>query len=446
MALSFTVKLPDGNEYGPVDLATLRSWHDEGRIGPDTWVWPEGSPEWFTLIDVLAGAGQAEAGSEAPLKFKEDPPVRGSSVARPSRSAAEDAAGSPAPRPGAVRPAPTSSGLDRRTLVLGGGLLAAVVLGFALGLWLWLPRMEKQRAGERIQADAVPERRLHDGDLGLVVAMPEGWVLLKPETTVIVAPQVRAKMAHPALGAFATLTVEPIPPGVLDLDVFLDRVLDGRRALVRDYRELARADAALGGRPARRRSASWVEDRTRQKSELWATRDAWSYVALAAWGPESGGPELTAALEGLARAVEVGGVLQAKVRAAADALAPEQPELSRASIELILCDRLGNGGSPAEVGATAVRAVSQGLGALTKEETWELQHVYGQVYDPMPEADRQRLAAWQREARAGRAVAAEEGEALRVLLRDALLALPEEARTRLQTLNEKAIAASYALR
>ena len=64
MATSYTVKLPDGNEYGPVDLGTLRSWHEEGRIAPDTWVWPDGSPEWLTLMDVLAGAAEPTPGPE----------------------------------------------------------------------------------------------------------------------------------------------------------------------------------------------------------------------------------------------------------------------------------------------------------------------------------------------------------------------------------------------
>jgi hypothetical protein len=40
----------------------------------------------------------------------------------------------------------------------------------------------------------------------------------------------------------------------------------------------------------------------------------------------------------------------------------------------------------------------------------------------------------------------EEAQALRVLLRDALSALPEEVRLRLQALNEKAIGAAYAVR
>ena len=443
MALSYTVKLPDGNEYGPVDLATLRSWHDEGRISPDTWVWPEGSPEWFTLIDVLAGAGQGDIDAEAPLKFKEEPKERGAS----SRSTASTSDASASLRPSAGRAARKgTSGSSRTTVYVGLGLVAALVVGFGLGLWLWLPRFEKQRAGERIQADAMADGRVTDPALGLTLVVPEGWVLLKPETTLIVAPQVRAKFAHPVLGAFGALTLESMPPGVVALDVFLDRVIEGRRALVRDYRDLARADVTLGGRPARRLSASWVEDRARQRVEIVATQDAWSYVALAAWGPETAGPALTTAQDALVRALRLAGVLQARVAQAAELLVPEQPELSRASIELILRDRLGHGGTPQEVGEAAVRAVSQGLGALTKEETWELQHIYAQVYDPMTEPDRQRLAAWQREVRADRKAAPEETEALRVLLRDGLLALPEELRTRLQAINEKAITATYALR
>ena len=84
--------------------------------------------------------------------------------------------------------------------------------------------------------------------------------------------------------------------------------------------------------------------------------------------------------------------------------------------------------------------------AVSPDEARELQGIYAQVYDPMPEADRQRLADWQRAVRASRPVAPEEAQALRLLLRDAVTALPEESRLRLQTLNEKAIAAAYALR
>jgi hypothetical protein len=429
MAASYTVKLPDGNEYGPVDLPTLRSWHEEGRIGPDTWVWPEGSPEWLTLMDVLAGATQ-DAGEDRPLRFKEEPrPAR----ARPT---------SPRPSP---RPAPRP---ERRSLGLLLGVAAALLaVGAAVGFVLLAPRLEKERAGERTRADALPDRRFADESVGLALDLPEGWLLLKPDSTLFLAPEARARLAQPDTGAYAAVVVESLPPGVLGLDSFIDRVVEARRPLVSDYREVGRAEATVsGGRHARRLQASWIEGGVEQRVTLVAAQDAWAYVALGAWGPAKTGAQGQEALDALAKGLQLSGALGARVAQTAEALQVELPELSRASLELILRDCLGRGRPPEEAAEAAVRAVSQGLPALHAEEAQELQQIYALVYDPMAEADRQRLAAWQREVRAGRPVVPDEAQALRLMLRDALLAVPEESRLRLQGLNEKAIAAAYALR
>lgn len=429
MPVSYTVKMPDGNEYGPVDLATLRSWHDEGRVGPDTWVWPEGSPEWLTLIDVLAGAGQDPAGEATPLRLKEEP-----------RDARAKAASTPRPRPRSARP-------KRRPLGLILGVAAALVaIGGAVGFVLLAPGLERKRTGERTLADALPERRFADESLGLSLELPPGWVLLKPESTLFLAPQSRARMAHPETGAFAELLVESLPPGVTDLDAFVDRAVDTRRALVAGHREIGRVTQTVSGRPARRLQAAWTEGGAEQAAAILATQDAWAYFALAAWVPAKGEPAAQAAVDALIGALQVTGALGTRVKAAADALQGELPELSRASLELILRDRLGNGAAAEEAGDAAIRAASQGVPAVTPDEARELQGIYAQVYDPMPEADRQRLADWQRAVRASRPVAPEEAQALRVLLRDAVAALPEESRARLQALNERAIAAAYALR
>ena len=260
------------------------------------------------------------------------------------------------------------------------------------------------------------------------------------------APEARARLAQPSVGALGALWIEALPPGVTTLDAFIDKVVDLRRALVSDYREMGRVEASVGGRPARRLQASWIEDGKEQRVTILATRDAWAYVALMAWGP-SRVQTVQQDLEALGRGFQVSGILEAKVKAAADAIQAEVPELSRASLELILRDRLGSGGTAEEAADASVRAVSQGLPALTREEASELQQIYARVYDPMPEADRQRLAAWLRELRAGRKAAApDEAVALRQMLKDALVAQPEEARQRLQALNEKAIGAAYALR
>ena len=462
MTASYTVKLPDGNEYGPVDLATLRSWHDEGRIGPDTWVWPEGSPEWLTLMDVLAGAGQGdESEVTVPLKLKpSDTNPRG---LRPAAQAATSQAAGAHPGPHATSqaaashatarralvtrsspPHPVAAGGSRRVVLALGALGALLAVALAALFW-WLPRWQKQEAGQRIQGDASAEGRYRDDAAGLALSAPEGWVLLRPDSTVLVAPQARAKLAQSSLGGFAVLTVEAVPPGVMTLDAFIDRVVDGRRALITDYKDLGRAEAKLGALPARRLTASWVEERTEQRVTMLAAQDAWNYVAITAWGPAAAA-RLAPEIDALARGVSLSGALGARVKEAVDALEPENPELSRASLDLLARDRLGNGGTAEEVSGAAVRAMSQGLAALTHDETQELQQIYAQVYDPMPEADRVRLANYQRQLKAGQPAAPEEAQVLRTMLRDALMTLPEEVRQRLQALNEKVIAASYALR
>ena len=429
MATSYTVKLPDGNEYGPVDLATLRSWHEEGRIAPDTWVWPDGSPEWLTLMDVLAGAGESAPGPEGPLRFKDEPTEKKA----------------PAPRGAARRTPVRVQPAARRPqgLILGAAALLALVGGVLAYSFL----VPKERAGDRLREDALPDRHFVDAGFGVTLELPEAWVLLNPQSTVFVAPEARARLAQPSVGALGALWIEALPPGVSALDTFIDKVVDLRRALVTDYREMGRVEASVGGRPARRLQASWIEDGKEQRVTILATRDAWAYVALMAWGPTRAGQSVQQDLEALGRGFQVSGILEARVKAAADAMQAEVPELSRASLELILRDRLGSGGTAEEAADVSVRAVSQGLPALTREEASELQQIYARVYDPMPEADRQRLAAWLRELRAGRkAAAADEAVALRQMLKDALVAQPEEARQRLQALNEKAIGAAYALR
>jgi GYF domain 2 len=431
MTASYTVKLPDGNEYGPVDLATLRSWHEEGRISGDTWVWPEGSPEWLTLMDVLAGAGGDDGTrQEQPIRLKQEPKEH-----RPvSRT--------PRLQPSTPPPAVSRRG---RGSILVGALALALLLG-GVAFWFLSPTLEKERASARTAADALPERRFTDDGLGLALDLPEGWLLLRSDSALFVAPQARARFAHAKASAHAALHVESIPPGVISLDSFIDRVVDLRRPLLSDYREVGRVDVTQGARPARRLQASWLEHGAEQRVTVVATRDAWAYAALAVWGPTRGGASVQDAIDALLRGLQLSGVLTSRLKAAADVVEPELPELSRSSLELILCDRLGSGGAPEETADAAVRAVSQGLAALSPAEAQELQQVYAMVYEPMPEESRQRLAAWQREVRAGRKVAAEEAAPIRLLLRDALLALPEEARLRLQGLNEKAIAAAYALR
>ena len=54
MANQYLLHLPDGTQYGPIDRATFEAWSREGRLPPETLVWPEGEPEWLPLEKALA--------------------------------------------------------------------------------------------------------------------------------------------------------------------------------------------------------------------------------------------------------------------------------------------------------------------------------------------------------------------------------------------------------
>src|SRR5262245_23953719 len=53
MAQLHKVRLSDGIELGPVDVATLRSWFEGGTIQKHSMVQPVGSKKWVRLMDVV---------------------------------------------------------------------------------------------------------------------------------------------------------------------------------------------------------------------------------------------------------------------------------------------------------------------------------------------------------------------------------------------------------
>lgn len=59
--------------FGPVDDETLRQWAREGRIGPTSYVWTEGMPNWLPLKDI-PGMGAAPAAMTHPVSLPVGPP------------------------------------------------------------------------------------------------------------------------------------------------------------------------------------------------------------------------------------------------------------------------------------------------------------------------------------------------------------------------------------
>jgi hypothetical protein len=321
-------------------------------------------------------------------------------------------------------------------------LAVALVAGAGFAWWtLTRPARERQRAEAEVLSYAAPERGLTDEALGLRVDVPEGWVVLRPDHPFFHAPEARLRLAHPTLRAFARLGVLRRLAGPTSLDAALDRALADWRLLVPALQEEARTDAAVAGATARRAAVAWSADGQDMRGTAVVFRDGWNDLGLLAWGPAQA-PGVNPAIDALVSQVKMSGRAVSRIREAADAVAGELPELSRAALEAIVERRLAAGEPTDDLPQSSLRVVSRGLRALSALETQEMGQIYAEVYKPLKEQERARLAAWLAQVRAGAPVDPDEGLAMRQALRDALLALPEDIRARLQQLNEKAVLAA----
>ena len=93
----------------------------------------------------------------------------------------------------------------------------------------------------------------------------------------------------------------------------------------------------------------------------------------------------------------------------------------------------------------ALRAVSRGLDGLSSEEAREMGKIYDQIWAPVPELQRRRLARVLALIKAGRPVPAAEVRALRDVVKAGVVALPPDWRARLQELSGRAVEKSLVL-
>jgi hypothetical protein len=70
--LRYFVIAPDGNKYGPADVATLQTWLAEGRLSLDTWLEAEGTGGRVQARAVLQPIG-AQPGTYPPPGFSQPP-------------------------------------------------------------------------------------------------------------------------------------------------------------------------------------------------------------------------------------------------------------------------------------------------------------------------------------------------------------------------------------
>lgn len=431
MADAYTVRFPDGSQYGPIDRATLEAWQQEGRIPEGALVWPDGAPEWLRVEEVLSPARPTAAPAQA-VEAAPPPEAESDPDTQPHI-------------PAEVRRGVALSPRVRALLLLGGGAVLVVALLAGL-VSLLRPTLARRSAIAAIERYALPDRRIGDARLGFVVDLPPGWVALREDNPFVVTRGARLYLSYPALDAFGAAQARAAPELMGDLDRHIDLLLQERLPTQPSQREVGRSDVQLGRGRGRLVRTSWEDglDPFQGATAVW--RDGYEYYWLEAWAPASSGGEFLAAFEELVRGIAPSGAITARVDEAAERLSVEVPELPRQALRLLIGERMSRGEELDGVPVDALRAVSRGLEVLSAEENREMGLIYGQIWAPVPELQRRRLARVLALIKADRPVPAAHVRALRDVVKTGVGALPPEQRARLQELSGRAVEKSLVLR
>jgi hypothetical protein len=344
-------------------------------------------------------------------------------------------------RPAAVERPETSRATPfpfGRVLVIGAALLTALAL--AAGLWAVLrPWVSRRYEIVAIGRHATPERRVEDREAGLVVDLPSGWVALRPGNPYVPAAGARLRLALPSQRAFAAVSVAARPRLMDALDAHLDELLQERMPRQPSTKEAGRSDVQLGRGRGRLVKTRWEDGLVAMQGVTVTWADGYDLFALDAWAPAAAGQAFAAAVEALCRGVTPTGVLAKRVDDAVESRTLEVPELSRETLRLLVAERMSQGRALDDVPQAALLLVSRGLDALAPAEANEMRAIYQQIWAPVPEAQRVRLAALLNAFKAGRDVPAADLAQVREALRAGVLALPPADRERLQELSSRAV-------
>jgi hypothetical protein len=195
----------------------------------------------------------------------------------------------------------------------------------------------------------------------------------------------------------------------------------------------------MGRGRGRQVRTTWEHGLSPMQGAIVAWADGYDLFSLEAWAPASAGDAFASELVALCRGISPKGQVEARIDEAVERLAVEVPELSRDALRLLVAERMSQGRGLEDVPSDALRMVSRGLDALGAAEAAEMRTTYQQVWGPVPEGERVRLAGLMNEIKAGRPVQAEDVLSLRTAVQTGVLALPEELRARLQELSGRAV-------
>jgi hypothetical protein len=407
MANGHKVRLGEGSEV-TLSRKELREWFDKGLIHEDSPVQEPGSPQWKRLDQVLDSARKRRAGAE----------------------------------PGAV----SQITLERKHLVLIGGLLGVLAVVAAVGYWM--PEIKallgQTEDSQSIRAQAAPERRIADDAMGVNLVLPTGWVLLKPEQDLVAKPpEAQAALGHEAGGVLAYLVLEAPTRAYLTLDDFLERVVLARRRVNPSVRPGPAADATVGGERGRRAEASWEFNKARFRETIVAVKRGWTYAALVAWAPEAKAAGLGPSAEALLAAMAFKGPMTTRLPEAVRHATEEVPILTPEAAEMLMGQSAPLVLEPADAFRRAYESVGRGMRALSRDEIQELGALSTALYNTLPGGERQRLGSYIERVRDRQPTSAAEDQAVSQLAKRAVLKLPPPRRARLQQIYAKAITAAY---
>jgi hypothetical protein len=427
MPSGYKVRLADGSEIGPLDLAAVKDWRLKGLIEGNSPVLPPGAKRWSTVSQVLGGSGSSARSSS----------VR--SVPTPRRAAAtHSTAAAAAHGGGRTRQAPARSANRWLSLTVIG--IAVALAGAAAAYRLLLFETPAQR---HVREASTGERQFADESLGLRLDVPSGWRLLRKEQTLFAAPpEARLVAAQPRAGVFAFLTAESSPSGVASLDQYVDRVLAQRRKIVGAFSEYGRTDTRVSSLPARQASSTWTAEGVRYAERTVVWKDGWVYFALSAWAPESTGTAGARPVDDLVAAFHSDGQLDGRLRRAVQVVTSEVPVLNESAASVLMSRSSASVLEPDQAFRRSLEALSRSIGSWKGADLRDIGSLTSATYSVLPARDRGRLASYIDRVRNGKVTTSQEDKDMCGVMKGAVLRLQPARRLRLQALYERAILAS----
>ncbi len=429
MPSGYKVRLADGSEIGPLDLAAVKDWRLKGLIEGNSPVLPPGAKRWSTVSQVLGGSGSSARASSV---RSVPTPRRAASTHSTSAAVASARGGGPtrqAPARGANRWLPLT--------VIG---IAVALAGAAAAYRLLLFETPAQR---QVREASTGERQFTDESLGLRLDVPSGWRLLRKNQTIFPAPpEARLVAAQPRAGVFAFLTAESSPSGVASLDQYVDRVLAQRRKIVGAFSEYGRTDVRVSNLAARQASSTWTAEGVRYAERTVVWRDGWVYFALSAWAPESAGTAGARPVDDLVAAFHSDGQLDGRLRRAVQVVTSEVPVLNESAASLLMSRSSASVLEPDQAFRRSLEALSRSIRSWKGADLRDIGTLTSATYSVLPARDRARLASYIDRVRSGKATTPEEDKDMCGVMKGAVLRLQPARRLRLQALYEQAILAT----